>query len=63
MNSYVRWRDIRTAHVERAGGEEAVEAGKRELLAAAAAFVWPLPAGQVGSVEEQVNRRREPFRP
>ncbi|MEU7618348.1 helix-turn-helix transcriptional regulator [Micromonospora rifamycinica] len=34
MNSgYVRWNDIRAEHVERAGGEEVVEAGKRELLA------------------------------
>ncbi|HEY2670862.1 MAG TPA: helix-turn-helix transcriptional regulator [Rugosimonospora sp.] len=33
MNSYVRWTDIRAEHVERAGGEEAVEAGKQELLA------------------------------
>lgn len=34
MSSYVRWRDIRAEHVERAGGEEAVQAGKQELLAA-----------------------------
>jgi len=33
MSSYVRWKDIRAEHVERAGGEEAVEAGKQELLA------------------------------
>jgi DNA-binding XRE family transcriptional regulator len=33
MNSYVRWSDIRAAHVERAGGEAAVEAGKQQLLA------------------------------
>jgi DNA-binding XRE family transcriptional regulator len=33
MTSYVRWKDIRADHVQRAGGEEAVEAGKRELLA------------------------------
>jgi DNA-binding XRE family transcriptional regulator len=32
MNSYVRWSDIRTQHVERAGGEQAVDAGKQELL-------------------------------
>ncbi|WP_200834656.1 hypothetical protein [Amycolatopsis alkalitolerans] len=30
---YARWKDIRAEHVERAGDEEAVEAGKRELLA------------------------------
>ncbi len=33
MSSYVRWQDIRTEHVERAGGEGVVEAGKAELLA------------------------------
>ncbi|MDT5029080.1 MAG: hypothetical protein QOE61_5506 [Micromonosporaceae bacterium] len=33
MTSYVRWTDIRADHVARAGGEEAVEAGKQELLA------------------------------
>ncbi len=33
MSSYVRWGDIRSAHVERAGGEQAVEASKQELLA------------------------------
>ncbi|MFG1605627.1 helix-turn-helix domain-containing protein [Actinoplanes sp. NPDC049265] len=33
MSSYVRWKDIRVEYVERAGGEEAFEAGKRELLA------------------------------
>ena len=34
MSSYTRWKDIRTQHVRRAGGEEAVKAGKDELLAA-----------------------------
>ncbi|MGC9667525.1 helix-turn-helix domain-containing protein [Planosporangium sp. 12N6] len=33
MSSYVRWNDIRADHVERAGGEQAVEAGKQDLLA------------------------------
>ncbi|HET8658867.1 MAG TPA: helix-turn-helix transcriptional regulator [Micromonosporaceae bacterium] len=33
MSGYVRWKDIRPEYVERAGGEEAVEAGKQELLA------------------------------
>jgi DNA-binding XRE family transcriptional regulator len=33
MTSYTRWRDIRADHVERAGGEQAVQAGKQELLA------------------------------
>lgn len=33
MSSYVAWSDIRSEHVERAGGEDAVEEGKRQLLA------------------------------
>jgi DNA-binding XRE family transcriptional regulator len=33
MNSHVAWSDIRDEHVERAGGEAAVEAGKQQLLA------------------------------
>ncbi|MEQ0560255.1 helix-turn-helix transcriptional regulator [Amycolatopsis sp. NEAU-NG30] len=33
MTGYTRWQDVRAAHVERAGGEAAVAAGKEELLA------------------------------
>ncbi|MGK5738537.1 helix-turn-helix domain-containing protein [Micromonospora sp. URMC 103] len=33
MTGHVRWRDIRPDYVRRAGGEDAVEAGKEELLA------------------------------
>ncbi|WP_433537187.1 helix-turn-helix domain-containing protein [Micromonospora sp. CA-249363] len=33
MSGHVRWSDIRSEYVQRAGGEEAVEAGKQELLA------------------------------
>lgn len=33
MSGYSKWSDIRAGHVERAGGEEAVAAGKQELLA------------------------------
>jgi DNA-binding XRE family transcriptional regulator len=33
MSSHVAWNDIRAEHVARAGGEDAVEAGKREMLA------------------------------
>ena len=32
MSGYTRWNDIRAAHVARAGGEEAVAAGKHQLL-------------------------------
>ena len=33
MSGYTRWSDIRAAHVERAGREQAVEEGKQQLLA------------------------------
>ncbi|MDN5917308.1 MAG: helix-turn-helix domain-containing protein [Pseudonocardia sp.] len=33
MNSHVAWHDIRADHVERAGGETAVDTGKRQILA------------------------------
>ena len=33
MSSHVRWKDIRAEYVRRAGGEDAVRAGKEELLA------------------------------
>ncbi len=33
MTGYSRWKDIRAGYVERAAGEQAVEAGKQELLA------------------------------
>ena len=33
MSGHVRWKDIRAEYVQRAGGEDAVEAGKQELLA------------------------------
>ncbi len=37
MTSYQRWKDIRAALVERAGGEKVVGGGKEELLAMCAA--------------------------
>jgi DNA-binding XRE family transcriptional regulator len=33
MSGYTRWKDIRAEHVDRAGGEQAIEDGKQELLA------------------------------
>ena len=33
MSSYVSWNEIRAENVARAGGEAAVEAGKRQMLA------------------------------
>ncbi|MEV7226994.1 MULTISPECIES: helix-turn-helix transcriptional regulator [Polymorphospora] len=32
MTDYTRWKDVRAEYVARAGGEEAVAAGKKELL-------------------------------
>lgn len=33
MSGHVRWSDIRAENVARAGGEDAIQAGKEELLA------------------------------
>ncbi len=33
MSNHVKWQDIRAQHVARAGGEAAVEEGRREMLA------------------------------
>jgi DNA-binding XRE family transcriptional regulator len=33
MTGYTRWSDVRAEFVERAGGEEAIAAGKQELMA------------------------------
>ncbi|GAA1367527.1 helix-turn-helix domain-containing protein [Catellatospora chokoriensis] len=32
MSDYSRWSEVRAEHVARAGGEDAIEAGKQELL-------------------------------
>jgi DNA-binding XRE family transcriptional regulator len=47
MSSYVRWQDIRADQVARAGGEEAVEAGKQDVIATV-----------VGSRLAETRRRR-----
>ena len=33
MSSHAAWRDIRATHIERAGGEASVDAGKRQMIA------------------------------
>lgn len=38
MSKYVRWSDIRDEAIERAGGAEAFEEGKRKILAEAQGF-------------------------
>jgi len=57
MNSYVRWSDIRAEHVERAGGEEAVEAGKQELLAAVVGHRLAEVRRSRGLTQQQVAER------
>jgi len=57
MNSYVRWSDIRTEHVERAGGEEAVEAGKQELLATVVGHRLAEVRRSRGLTQQQVAER------
>jgi hypothetical protein len=52
MSGHVRWVDIRAEHVARAGGEEAVEAGKQELLAVA------MGHRHAGPAEQHVTERR-----
>ena len=39
------WTDIRAEHVERAGGEAAVEAGKRKLVAEVIGTASPRSSG------------------
>ncbi|WP_306209725.1 helix-turn-helix domain-containing protein [Actinoplanes sp. RD1] len=57
MSGYTRWSDIRAEHVERAGGEEVVEAGKRELLAAVVGHrLAEIRRGQ-GLTQQQVAER------
>lgn len=48
-NSHVRWKNIRAQHVARAGGEDAVEAGKQELV-----------NGMLGHRLAEVRRSRGP---
>jgi DNA-binding XRE family transcriptional regulator len=57
VNSYVRWRDIRDEHVARAGGEEAVEAGKQELLATVVGHRLAEVRRRRGLTQQQVAER------
>jgi hypothetical protein len=50
MSGYTRWQDVRAEYVERAGGEEAVEAGKQELLSrSSSGTAWPRCSSKCGS--------------
>lgn len=57
MTGYTRWKDIRAEHVERAGGEEAVAEGKRELLAEVLGHRLAEIRRSRGFTQEQVAER------
>ena len=56
MSSHVAWTDIRTEHVARAGGEAAVEAGKREMLAEVLGHRLAEVRRARGLTQQQVDR-------
>ncbi|ATL69473.1 helix-turn-helix domain-containing protein [Nocardia terpenica] len=57
MTGYSRWKDIRTEFVERAGGEEAVAAGKEELLAEMVGHRLAELRKQRGFTQQQIAER------
>lgn len=58
MSSHVAWNDIRAEYVARAGGEEAVAAGKREMLASSA----PIPGPHTEDVwDRRSYEERRPY--
>lgn len=57
MSSYVAWRDIRAKQVERTGGEQAVEDGKRELLATVVGHRLAEVRRSRGLTQQQVAER------
>jgi DNA-binding XRE family transcriptional regulator len=57
MSSYVRWSDIRAELVEQAGGEEAIAAGKQELLAAVIGHRLAEVRKQRGLTQQEVADR------
>jgi DNA-binding XRE family transcriptional regulator len=57
MSSYVRWSDIRAQLVEQVGGEEAVAAGKQELLAEVIGHRLAELRKQRGLTQQQVADR------
>ncbi|MEJ2871520.1 helix-turn-helix transcriptional regulator [Actinomycetospora sp. OC33-EN08] len=59
MSEYVAWRDIRSDYVERAGGEDAVDAGKRELLAEVIGHRLAEVRRSRGLTQQQVADRME----
>lgn len=57
MTSYVRWSDIRAELVEQVGGEEAVAAGRQELLATVIGHRLAELRKQRGLTQQQVADR------
>ncbi|QNP63153.1 helix-turn-helix domain-containing protein [Streptomyces genisteinicus] len=57
MTGYSRWKDVRAEHVERAGGEEAVAEGKRQLLAEVLGHRLAEIRASRGLTQEQVAER------
>lgn len=57
MSSYTRWRDVRAEQIERAGGEQAVEEGKQELLATVVGHRLAAVRHARGLTQQQVAER------
>ncbi|OHV27712.1 transcriptional regulator [Parafrankia soli] len=57
MSGYTRWADIRAEQVARAGGEEAVSAGRQELLAVAVGHRLAEVRRARGLTQQQVAER------
>jgi DNA-binding XRE family transcriptional regulator len=57
MSGYVRWSDIRAELVEQVGGEEAVAAGRQELLATVVGYRLSELRKQRGLTQQQVAER------
>lgn len=56
-SNYVRWKDIRAEEIELAGGEEAFEAGKQELMATAVGHRLAELRKARGLTQQQVAER------
>lgn len=57
MTGYTRWQDVRSEFVARAGGEEAVAAGKQELLASVLGHRLAEARKSRGLTQQQVAER------
>lgn len=57
MSGFVNWKDVRAEHVARAGGEAAVEVGRRELLAQVSRHRLAEVCRTRGMTQQQVAER------